>query len=194
MKERKPDRRTAYTKNLIKKSLLSLMEKSDFSKTSVTTLCKTADINRGTFYLHYCDLYHVLDELISDMLADTTSLIDHIICPSRVDGSCTYPFCAKIHGDTTYQVLFLDESISSLLIEKIADRGKESFVTWVMKHSLLTFEEAEAVYYFQINGCLAINRQALKNKSTNWQTIQSTIDKFIKNGLSSFLLPDRLQE
>lgn len=194
MSQRKPDRRTTYTKDLIKKSLLSLMEKSEFTKISVTVLCKTAEINRGTFYLHYCDLYHVLEELIADMLAETTSLIDHIMCPANSDGSCTYPFCAKIHGDPTYQVLFLDESISSLLIEKVADIGKESFVTWVMKRSLLTFEEAEAIYYFQINGCLAINRQTLKNHSTNWQTIQCTIDQFIKNGLSSFILPDRITE
>ena len=157
-------------------------------------MCKTAEINRGTFYLHYCDLYHVLEELISDMLEETTSLIEHLMCPFQAEGSCTYPFCTKIHGDTTYQVLFLDESISSLLIDKIADKGKESFVTWVMKHSLLTFEEAESIYYFQINGCLAINRQALKNHSANWQTIQATIDQFIKNGLNSFILSDRITE
>lgn len=190
MKQRTPDRRTTYTKDLIKKTFLFLMQKNKFTKISVTLLCKTAEINRGTFYLHYCDLYHVLEELISDMLVETTSLIDHIICPVHAEDRCTYPFCAKIHGETTYQVLFLDESISSLLIDKIAEKGKESFVTWVMKHSLLTFEEAEAIYYFQINGCLAINRQALKNHSPNWQTVQSTIDQFIKCGLNSFILTD----
>lgn len=191
MKERKPDRRTSYTKDLIKKTLLSLMEKSEFTKISVTTICKTAEINRGTFYIHYCDLYEVLEELITEMMADTANVIDHLLCPSRIEGSCTYPFCARIHEDTTYQVLFLDESISSLLIDKIADEKKEGFITWIMKHSLLTFEEAESIFYFQINGCLTINRQALKNNSTNWKTIQTTIDQFIKNGLSSFLLPDR---
>lgn len=194
MNHRKPDRRTAYTKDLIKKTLLLLMEKNKFTKISVTTLCKNVEINRGTFYLHYCDLYEVLDELISDMLSDTTSVIDHVMCPARTEGSCTYPFCEKIHGDTTWQVLFLDESISSQLIEKIADIGKEGFVTWVMKHSVLTFEEAESIYYFQMNGCLAINRQALKNHSTNWKTIQATIDQFIKYGLNSFILPDRTPE
>lgn len=190
METRKTDRRTSYTKDLIKTTLLSLMEKKEFTKISVTTLCKTADINRGTFYLHYCDSYEVLDELIHDMMQETTSLIDHLMC-AKVH-SCTYPFCSKIQEDTRYQVLFLDESISSIIIEKIAEAGKEDFVTWIMKRSLLTFEEAEAVYYFQINGCLAINRQALKNKSTNWKTIQSTIDRFIKSGLESFLIPDRM--
>lgn len=191
MKQRKTDRRTTYTKDLIKKTLLTLMEKNEFTKITVTTLCKTAEINRGTFYLHYCDLYDVLDELIADLLMETTSVIEHIMCPSHSQGACTYPFCAKIHGDTRYQILFLDESISSILVTKIAETGKESFITWMMKHSVLTFEEAEAIYYFQINGCLAINRQALKNHCTNWQMIQATIDKFIKSGLDSFILPDR---
>lgn len=46
------------------------------------------------------------------MLDETTSLIEHIMCPSQDEGNYTYLFCAKIHGDTT-----------------IADKGKESFVT-----------------------------------------------------------------
>jgi AcrR family transcriptional regulator len=192
MAKHKTDRRTLYTKELIKNTLLDLMKKKEFVKITVTTICQTAEINRGTFYLHYCDVYSVLDELISDMMSETTSLIDHIMCSAHTQGGCTYPFCARIQENTKYQILFLDESISSILVDTIAEAGKEDFVTWIMKHSLLTFEEAEAIYYFQINGCLSINRQALKNKSTSWKVIQQTIDKFIKSGLETFLIPDRM--
>ena len=53
---RRPDRRTRYTRRLIQDTLLALMDKKPFSRVTVTELCRHAEINRGTFYLHYLDL------------------------------------------------------------------------------------------------------------------------------------------
>lgn len=83
---------------------------------------------------------------------------------------------------------------SARLMEKIADLGKENFITRLMQSSLLTFEQAEAVFYFQMNGCLAINRMMLKNQCTDWSRIQQTIDQFIKAGLETFLIHDQREE
>ena len=67
-------------------------------------------------------------------------------------------------------------------------------MTWLMSHSLLTFEQAESVFYFQMNGCLSINRLMLRNHCNDWKQIQTTIDKFIKVGLESFLIHDQREE
>jgi len=56
-----------------------------------------------------------------------------------------------------------------------------------MKDSLLTFEQAEAVFYFQMNGCLSINRMMIKNQCMVWTVIQKTIDIFIKSGIEALL-------
>ena len=66
-KEKKLDRRTKYTKNIIKESLLKMVKKKPFEKITVTEICKMCEINRGTFYIHYCDLYDVLDDLLDEM-------------------------------------------------------------------------------------------------------------------------------
>ena len=55
---KKQDPRTVQTKVLIKQTLLDMMKKTAFEKITVSELCKIAEINRGTFYLHYCDLRH----------------------------------------------------------------------------------------------------------------------------------------
>jgi DNA-directed RNA polymerase specialized sigma24 family protein len=52
-KTKKEDRRIRYTKQVIKDTLLQLLEKNHFAKITVTELCRRAEINRGTFYLHY---------------------------------------------------------------------------------------------------------------------------------------------
>ena len=60
---RKMDRRTRYTRQAIRETLLELMEEKPFSRVTVTEVCRKAEMNRGTFYLHYLDLEDVLDDL-----------------------------------------------------------------------------------------------------------------------------------
>lgn len=73
-KERKTDRRTVYTKMVIKDSLLELMKSRRFDKISVTAVCAQADITRATFYLHYYDLWNVVDELLAEALQISESM------------------------------------------------------------------------------------------------------------------------
>ena len=54
------DRRVKYTKKVIKDTFLSLLEKKNISNISVKELCEMADINRGTFYRYYIDIYDLL--------------------------------------------------------------------------------------------------------------------------------------
>lgn len=186
---KKEDRRTTYTKQTIKQTFLDLLKEKSYLKITVTELCKCCDINRGTFYLHYLDMRDVLDDILSDMTKDMRPALDHVFCAHKND--CTYPFCTKIQESNQYQVLFLDDTISTIILEKIAEKTKEGYVTWLMSHSLLTFEEAEAIFYFQMNGCLSINKQMIANHCWDWHKVQSVIDRFIKAGLEAFFIHDQ---
>ena len=186
------DRRTRYTRQLIRDTLLELMQEKGFQQVTVTELCKRAELNRGTFYLHYLDLNDVLDDIFAELLSQTTCVMDHVLCPKRQ--CATYPFCDQIRQKDRYQVLFLDDSITEHLMRKLSDVSKEAYVTYLMSHSHLTFQEAEAIFTFQMHGCLAINRLMLRNQCADWKVIQRTIDTFIRAGLEQYLLPDRMEE
>lgn len=185
-KQKKMDRRTRYTRQIIKEALLKGMETKSFAKMTVTQICRDCEINRGTFYLHYFDLEDVLDALIMDALADTSDMLDHVLCPNKTD--CTYPFCEKIQNNQHYHALFFDEIASARFLDRVCDQYKENFVTRLMQNSALTFEQAEAIFYFQMNGCLTINKMMLKNNCSDWRKIQETIDRFIKSGIEGFLI------
>ena len=58
---KKEDRRVRYTKLAIRESFLALLSEKPIEKISVTEICKRADINRGTFYSHYDDIYSVAE-------------------------------------------------------------------------------------------------------------------------------------
>ena len=191
-KTRKQDRRTRYTRQTIKDTFLELLKQKSFTKITVTEICKNAEINRGTFYLHYYDIHDVFSDIFNDMTQDMLTTVDHLFCLNQK--SCSYPFCQKIQMESQYRALFLDDAIAPILLEKIAENTKEGYVTWLMSHSLLTFEQAESVFYFQMNGCLSINRLMLRNHCNDWKQIQTVIDKFIKSGLESFLIHDQREE
>lgn len=192
-KIKKEDRRVKYTRQVIKESFLELLEKNSFPKITVTELCRLAEINRGTFYLHYYDMEDVLNDLLNDMLANTSSVMEHVLSDGCSSSNCSYPFCDRIQNNDTFRPLLLDDTISARIIDKMADH-KEHYITWLMSHSILTFEEAEAVFYFQMNGCLTINKLMLRNHCSDWKKIQQVIDSFIKAGLESFLIHDQRDE
>lgn len=68
------DRRVRKTKQAIKNAFIQLLNKKDLEKITIQDITELADINRGTFYLHYEDKYILLsdieDEYISDLADD----------------------------------------------------------------------------------------------------------------------------
>ena len=68
----KGNRRTLYTKKIIKESLIELLQTNDIHQITVTNICNKADINRGTFYSYYKDAFDLLqsieDELFDQIL------------------------------------------------------------------------------------------------------------------------------
>ena len=51
------DRRIRRTRTLLRQGLIQLMATKDIKDISVKELSDLADINRGTFYLHYNDIF-----------------------------------------------------------------------------------------------------------------------------------------
>ncbi len=51
------DRRTRKTKKAVESSFLTLLGHKSLDRITVAEICRMADIGRGTFYLHYTDVY-----------------------------------------------------------------------------------------------------------------------------------------
>ena len=69
MEAGKIDRRRRYTLSAIREAFFALLAEVGFAKMTVADICRRADINRGTFYLHYEDKFVLLDALIDEALA-----------------------------------------------------------------------------------------------------------------------------
>ena len=56
-----------YTAQLMNQALISLLEKKDIEFITVTEITKKAGVNRSTFYLHYENIYELLEETIENL-------------------------------------------------------------------------------------------------------------------------------
>lgn len=86
------DRRARRSRRLLKESLLELMKKKTFSEISVRDVTDSADMNRGTFYLHYSGTAELLQSLEEDLLAELQALIDAHMQESVAVGSAAPVF------------------------------------------------------------------------------------------------------
>ena len=67
--EMKKDRRAVYTEMVIREAFLQLVKSKPIQKITVSDICALAEISRPTFYLHYEDIYALVDEIGENMLA-----------------------------------------------------------------------------------------------------------------------------
>ncbi|MGE8034631.1 TetR family transcriptional regulator [Lysinibacillus sp. KCTC 33748] len=66
------------TKRAIKLALLVQIEKVGFERVTVKNLAITANINRGTFYLHYKDKFEVMEDLQQELLSGLESYVKNV--------------------------------------------------------------------------------------------------------------------
>lgn len=101
----KIDARIVKTRRDLRSALVTLLQKNNFDKISVSDICAEAMVNRMTFYKHYKDKYDLLNDLILNVKANIIRRME------------------KEHSDVTLQNDTLEFTLS--LIEAIIDECLE---------------------------------------------------------------------
>ncbi len=79
MAKKHEDRRTAYSKKVIREALLELMRDKPLNKITVKEICDRADVNRSTFYSYYMDIYDLYRAILKDFFR----------CQHRIISECS---------------------------------------------------------------------------------------------------------
>ena len=70
-----PDRRPQKTKRALKNVLVDLLQTRDLQTISIKEITDLADISRGTFYLHFDDIFALYQAIESDVIENITAII-----------------------------------------------------------------------------------------------------------------------
>lgn len=182
---RKTDRRTLYTKSAIKDAFLDLCSKDRYSRITIADLCRRAQISRGTFYLHYSNVAEVLEEVLDEVTESIRVMIPEVT-ENLHDESCSVPLCVFLRRQTKYRSLFMDDNISGILISRLTDAFSADLVSAMKEKSNLSPEEIRTLICFQLNGCLAVCRQNLREGEEAWTEKRCLLDHFVSAGMTAF--------
>ena len=72
----KTDPRTRYTKSVIQDAFLALLHKKPLAKITVSEICQMAEINRGTFYRYYLDVYDLAEKMMAEGIEHFSEIFD----------------------------------------------------------------------------------------------------------------------
>lgn len=130
---KKKDLRWVRSERNIMSAFDEMLHEMPLSKITVTALAKNADMNKATFYLHYCDIYALAEayaaklacvmvermDFIAEFYDDPASFAAHYVAALRAD-SQTY---GMLEGNGLAH--FYEEHLESCLHRAIADAAPE---------------------------------------------------------------------
>ncbi len=75
MEQKNVDRRVRKTKKLLRQGLTKLLQEKSVKDISVRELADLVDINRGTFYIHYRDIFDMVEQIETEMFEEFNQVL-----------------------------------------------------------------------------------------------------------------------
>lgn len=183
------DRRTKYTKKIIKDTLINLLSEKDINKITVSEICKIADINRATFYRYYLDVYDLLNNIEKDFEEE----LKNAYHPETVEENTVFFFSksmlnvllankelVKILFTTNNNIYFLN-TILEIAYEKCREK-------WQIDLPDLSEEDMEYAAVFIFNGALGVVNFWVKNNfDKDIDEVSEIIEKLSYYGTRRFI-------
>ena len=172
------DRRVRKTRAQLRQGLAELLKEKSIKEITVKELVEKVDINRSTFYLHYTDIYDMMEKIENELTGEIEDLIrTHPVSPFNED---SFPFIEDI-----FSILAENRDICAALL---GPNGDISFLhrieALLSEHSLnalkQTFPEKmdDLTYYYAF--CLS------EGSSISPQHMAELTFKLIMNALRGF--------
>lgn len=178
---RKIDRRTLYTIQIVKDSFLKLVEENGYSKITVAKLCRRSDITRTTFYLHFDNITAVLNAVLDDAL-DFQLVSEN----GPFNDESFIPACQRVAKSGKYQALFMDSNLTEYIIGRIYSHEKDRMIPDIMKKTNLNQKDADLMFQYTLRGSFYVNYQHHWQRTDDWKHDVKLMNYFVESGYKAF--------
>ena len=151
----KQERRYRRTETLILNGLTTLLQQKSIKEITVRELADLVDINRSTFYLHYTDIYDLLEQTEQRLLKQfPNEFFQFLDCTFTILAE-NAPLCAALMGPNG-DIAFL-RTIEKLMHEK----GMQALRAFTPKE--LPEQDLQYALSYFLAGCMGLVNAWLKN-------------------------------
>ena len=188
MKEKKKNRSVLRTQQLLKKGLTELMQQKAVQEITVRELTDYVNLNRGTFYLHYKDIFDLLEHIENEMLEHFCEILASHNA-SEMKGN-PYPLLKDIFillgENADFCICLLGDNSNRKFIRKlIAVLREKCFCDWDSLFDHRNKEVFEVYYSYMLSGCVGvIEKWLLDGMLQTPEQIALLLEKMILRGIS----------
>lgn len=165
LNDQKSDRRIRYTKMVIRQALLDLMKENPINKITVTQICTLADINRGTFYAYYTDVYDLMTHIEKELFEEVNSAIQKSL-KSGTPSDMLEEILEYIWENIDLCRVLLGPNGDKDFVGRIVNIGHDKNIAeWHRVEPEVKYETLEALYIFISNGIVGIVENWIINET-----------------------------
>ena len=187
----KNDKRSRKSRQAIKDAFKEMVLTQEMSHIVIKELAEKADVNRKTFYLHYTDVYNVLEDVEDELLDD----IKKIFGKFDMDKIKTDPYPLPLaisdgvsgSENETFNKLLFSSTISGNFMRKIKDMlKKELFNSY--NFNVSNAPRANIVLSFIVSGVVDCYRDwYLSDRSESLEELARELSELIKHGIARYI-------
>ena len=160
------DRRARRTRLALRHGLSKLMKEKPVNLISVRELSDLCDINRGTFYLHYHDVFDMVDQIEQELFSDIEKIIKKY---GAVSGERLLSMLKELFS-------FFDENrdiCSAILgkygntsfVRRVTVMAREIYLNMWRRASSEDVKHVERRFWFMVSGAMGIIQDWLSDSS-----------------------------
>ena len=191
--EKTVDRRVRKTKNQLRQGLARLMLKKSLKEITVKELTDLVDMNRGTFYLHYRDIYDLYAQIEAETAQEVKGILERYT-PEEVAGN-PFPMILTL-------IEYIAENVS-LCRMMLSQNGNMSFTKelsdiiyqkcihdWMALFKESTMEQREFYGAYVVSGCIGVLRKWLDTGMAQTpERVATIIEKITVQGMKFLCQP-----
>jgi len=147
------DRRTAYTRMIIKEAFLILLDHKSLDEITIKEICLEANINRATFYRNYNDIYDLFEQIEKELILEAF--------PNGINSYDITQLLEVIYHNQVFYREFFNNHLQSSIIQDITNEMKVNFSNSLKEKNIYDEQTYNLRFHFALHGATGLLKEWL---------------------------------
>lgn len=187
------NRSVKYTKRRLHQSLIQLMDENPITQIQVKELTELANVNRGTFYFHYKDIYDMLEQMEEEFFSNFEALFSEQPgneYSTQLTENYLHSIFMFVYDNRDFCRILLGPNGDMAFVEKMKRFVYDKCCGyWILLNPRLEKSKSDSFNAFIVNGCIGIMTEWLRgNAKETPEEIADTAAAVVSSSIRAYIL------